>query len=194
MVFEPFNNPARRSVYLSQAAARLLGHPWIGTGHLLLGVLCKQEKGEDLPQIVGQALGLSHEEAYRQAAEILGNRGPGPSGHIKFTERTKGVIRAAVRESQERGDTVVHTGHLLLGFTDPLVADPAQAGRQPLLMRKARYGSPDFYDIAHRLIANATTLDELRVTVLKVAAGHPTSTVKSPHGTRAPEPDPQAGG
>jgi ATP-dependent Clp protease ATP-binding subunit ClpC len=94
-MFERFGEQSRRVVVLAQEEARLLGHNSIGTEHLLLGLV--HEGGG----ISGQALRffeITLAAARQAVAEIVGDRGPPPSGHIPFTPRAKTVLELSLRE------------------------------------------------------------------------------------------------
>jgi ATP-dependent Clp protease ATP-binding subunit ClpC len=112
-MFERFTDQARRVVVQAQVEARALGHNYIGTEHILLGLLSESEG------LAAQALGsleISLDAAREQVVEIVG-RGTGPpSGHIPFTPRTKKVLELSLREAQRLGDDHIGTEHVLLGL------------------------------------------------------------------------------
>jgi ATP-dependent Clp protease ATP-binding subunit ClpA len=113
-MFERFTDQARQVVVLAQEEARALGHGYIGTEHILLGLLSEGEG------IAAQALGsleITLDAAREQVAEIIGvGTGP-PPGHIPFTSRTKKVLELSLREAQRLGDSYIGTEHILLGLT-----------------------------------------------------------------------------
>jgi hypothetical protein len=117
-MFERFTDRARRVVVLAQEEARLLNHNYIGTEHLLLGII---RDGEDMGPGVGalalQALDVSLEGVRTDVVEIVG-RGNGlpPSGHVPFTPRGKKVLELSLREALQMGHDYIGTEHLLLGM------------------------------------------------------------------------------
>ena len=113
-MFERFTDQARRVVVLAQEEARALGHDYIGTEHILLGLLSDREG------LAAQALGsleISLDAAREQVVEIVGTGAGMPSGHIPFTPRTKKVLELSLREAQRLGDDHIGTEHILLGLT-----------------------------------------------------------------------------
>jgi ATP-dependent Clp protease ATP-binding subunit ClpC len=116
-MFERFTDRARRAVVLAQEEARMLGHHWIGTEHILLGLL---HEGEGVAAKALTSPGISL-DAMRQAVEDMVGRGAKPmsrteSGHIPFTPRTKKVLELALREAKQLGSGNIGTGHILLGL------------------------------------------------------------------------------
>ena len=114
MMFERFTDQSRRVVVLAQEEARALGHDYIGTEHILLGLLSDREG------LAAQALGsleISLDAAREQVVEIVGTGAGMPSGHIPFTPRTKKVLELPLREAQRLGDDHIGTEHILLGLT-----------------------------------------------------------------------------
>ena len=111
-MFERFTDQARRVVVLAQEEARMLGHGYIGTEHILLGLLAE---GEGLAARALAALEISLDAARAQIAEIIGE-GTGRPGHIPFTPRTKKVLELSLREAQRLGDSYIGTEHILLGL------------------------------------------------------------------------------
>jgi ATP-dependent Clp protease ATP-binding subunit ClpA len=112
-MFERFTDQARRVVVLAQDEARLLGHGYIGTEHILLGLLAE---GEGLAFQALASLDISLDAAREQVAEIIGEGSGQPSGHIPFTPRTKKVLELSLREAQRLGDSYIGTEHILLGM------------------------------------------------------------------------------
>jgi ATP-dependent Clp protease ATP-binding subunit ClpC len=112
-MFERFTDQARRVVVLAQEEARLLGHGYIGTEHILLGLLAE---GEGLAAQALASLEISLDAAREQVAEIIGQGTGQPSGHIPFTPRTKKVLELSLREAQRLGDSYIGTEHVLLGM------------------------------------------------------------------------------
>jgi ATP-dependent Clp protease ATP-binding subunit ClpA len=112
-VFERFTDRARRVVVLAQEEARMLDHNYIGTEHLLLGLI---NEGEGIAAQALEALGISLADARRDIEEIIG-RGQGPlPSHIPFTPRAKKVLELALREALQLGHNYIGTEHILLGL------------------------------------------------------------------------------
>ena len=112
-MFERFTDRARRAVVLAQEEARMLGHGYIGTEHILLGLLAE---GEGMAAQVLATLEISLEAAREQVAEIAGEGTGRPGSHIPFTPRTKKVLELSLREAQRLGDSYIGTEHILLGL------------------------------------------------------------------------------
>jgi ATP-dependent Clp protease ATP-binding subunit ClpC len=112
-MFERFTDQARRVVVLAQEEARLLGHAYIGTEHILLGLL---SEGEGLAAKALGTLEITLDAAREQVAEIIGAGTGQPSGHIPFTPRSKKVLELSLREAQRLGDSYIGTEHILLGL------------------------------------------------------------------------------
>ena len=112
-MFARFTEPARQVVVLAQDEARALHHNYIGTEHLLLGLL-REERG--LAARVLAAVGITIEPARDQLKAIVGEGDAVPSGQIPFTPRAKKVLELALRESQAMSHDVIGTEHLLLGL------------------------------------------------------------------------------
>jgi ATP-dependent Clp protease ATP-binding subunit ClpC len=112
-MFERFTDRSRRTVVLAQEEARMLNHGYIGTEHLLLGLI--HEGGGVAAQSL-EAMGISL-EAVRQQIETIIGRGKEPaSGHIPFTPRAKRVLELSLRESSQLGHDYIGTEHILLGL------------------------------------------------------------------------------
>ena len=112
-MFERFTDQARRVVVLAQEEARMLGHGYIGTEHILLGLLAE---GEGMAAQVLATLEISLDAAREQVAEIAGEGTGRPGAHIPFTPRTKKVLELSLREAQRLGDSYIGTEHILLGL------------------------------------------------------------------------------
>jgi hypothetical protein len=112
-MFERFTDRARRVVVLAQDEARRLDHTWIGTEHILLGLI---REGEGVAAKALESLGISLDAVRRQVEEIIGQGQETPSGHIPFTPRTKKVLELALRESRQLGHDYIGTEHILLGL------------------------------------------------------------------------------
>jgi Clp amino terminal domain, pathogenicity island component len=112
-MFERFTNRARRAVVLAQEEARLLNHNYIGTEHLLLGLI---HEGEGVAAEALEALGLSLEAVRREVEEIIGQGQSAPTGHIPFTPRAKKVLELSLREAKQLRCNYIGTEHILLGL------------------------------------------------------------------------------
>src|ERR1700689_1341951 len=112
-MFERFTDRARRVVVLAQEEARMLNHNYIGTEHILLGLI---HEGEGVAAKALKSLGISLDAVRQQVEEIIGLGQQAPSGHIPFTPRTKKVLELALRESQQLGHNCIGTEHILLAL------------------------------------------------------------------------------
>jgi ATP-dependent Clp protease ATP-binding subunit ClpC len=112
-MFEKFTDRARRMVVLAQEEARMLDHNWIGTEHILLGLV---HEGEGVAAKALTALGITL-AAMRQAVEdIIGRGAEPPAGHIPFTPRSKKVLELSLREALSLGSDYIGTEHVLLAL------------------------------------------------------------------------------
>jgi ATP-dependent Clp protease ATP-binding subunit ClpC len=100
-------------VVLAQEEARLLNHNYIGTEHILLGLI---HEGEGVAAKALESLGISLEAVRAQVEEIIGQGGSSPSGHIPFTPRAKKVLELSLREALQLGHNYIGTEHILLGL------------------------------------------------------------------------------
>ena len=112
-MFERFTDRARRVVVLAQEEARMLNHNYIGTEHILLGLI---HEGEGVAAKGLEALGISLEAVRAQVEEIIGQGQQAPSGHIPFTPRAKKVLELSLREALQLGHNYIGTEHILLGL------------------------------------------------------------------------------
>ena len=112
-MFERFTDRARRVVVLAQEEARLLNHNYIGTEHILLGLI---HEGEGVAAKALEALGISLEGVRSQVEEIIGQGQTSPAGHIPFTPRAKKVLELSLREALQLGHNYIGTEHILLGL------------------------------------------------------------------------------
>ena len=112
-MFERFTDRARRVVVLAQEEARMLNHNYIGTEHILLGLI---HEGEGVAAKALEALGISLEAVRSQVEEITGQGQQAPSGHIPFTPRAKKVLELSLREALQLGHNYIGTEHILLGL------------------------------------------------------------------------------
>jgi ATP-dependent Clp protease ATP-binding subunit ClpC len=112
-MFEKFTDKARRVVVLAQEEAKLLNHNYIGTEHILLGLI---HEGEGVAAKSLEALGINLESVREQVQEIIGQGQQSPTGHIPFTPRAKKVLELSLREALQLGHSYIGTEHLLLGL------------------------------------------------------------------------------
>jgi hypothetical protein len=121
-MFERFTDRARRVVVLAQEEARLLNHNYIGTEHILLGLI---HEGEGRRRQALESLGISLEAVRPQVEEIIGHGPEAPTGHIPFTPRAKKVLELSLREALHSGPQLHrHRAH-------PARADPRGRGAWP---------------------------------------------------------------
>jgi len=112
-MFERFTDRARAAVVGAQDEARALRHNYIGTEHILLGLL---REGEGVAAKTLQALGISLETVRQQVEEIIGQGQQALSGHIPFTPRAKKSLELSLREALQLGHNYIGTEHILLGL------------------------------------------------------------------------------
>lgn len=112
-MFERFSDRARRVVVLAQEEARGLNFNYIGTEHLLLGLI---HEGEGVAAKALESLGLSLEGVREQVEEIIGLGQNASAGHLPFTPRAKTVLELSLREALQLGHSYIGTEHLLLGL------------------------------------------------------------------------------
>src|SRR5438876_66100 len=112
-MFERFTDRARRVVVLAQEEARMLNHNYIGTEHILLGLI---HEGEGVAAKALESLGISLDAVRQQVEEIIGQGQQAPSGHIPFTPRAKKVLELSLREALQLGHNYIGTEHILLGL------------------------------------------------------------------------------
>ncbi|MGH3684008.1 MAG: ATP-dependent Clp protease ATP-binding subunit, partial [Pseudonocardiaceae bacterium] len=112
-MFERFTDRARRVVVLAQEEARMLNHNYIGTEHILLGLI---HEGEGVAAKALESLGIALEGVRQQVEEIIGQGQQAPSGHIPFTPRAKKVLELSLREALQLGHNYIGTEHILLGL------------------------------------------------------------------------------
>jgi ATP-dependent Clp protease ATP-binding subunit ClpC len=160
-MFELFTDRARRIVVYAQEEARLLDHSYVGTEHILLGLI-REGEGIAVEALDAQGIGL---ETVRQQTEELIGRGPHPlpKGRIPFTPRAKKVLELAFSESRQMGHSHIGTEHILLGLV--------------------REGEGVAAQVLSRLGADLT---RLRAQVLRLLADQASSASPSPDG-----PDPE---
>ncbi|MCT1430939.1 ATP-dependent Clp protease ATP-binding subunit [Brachybacterium muris] len=145
-MFERFTDRARRVVVLAQDEARLLNHNYIGTEHILLGLI---HEAEGVGAKALEALGVTLDAVREQVRDIIGEGNQTPSGHIPFTPRAKKVLELSLREALQLGHNYIGTEHILLGLLregegtavkvlSRLKAEPA-AVRQEVIERLSGY-------------------------------------------------------
>jgi ATP-dependent Clp protease ATP-binding subunit ClpC len=160
-VFERFTDRARRVVVFAQEEARLLNHNYIGTEHLLLGLL---REGDGVAAKALESLGISLDEVRGQVENIIGQGATAPTGHIPFTPRAKKVLELSLREALQLSHNYIGTEHILLGL--------------------AREGQGV---AAQVLVKQGATLDAVRSAVLKLLEGYE-GQVAQPEAVPATEP------
>src|ERR1700691_54308 len=112
-MFERFTDRARRVVVLAQEEATMLNHHYIGTEHILLGLI---HEGEGVAAKALESLGISLDAVRQQVEGIIGQGQQAPSGHIPFTPRAKKVFELSLREALQLGHNYIGTEHILLGL------------------------------------------------------------------------------
>ena len=112
-MFERFTDRARRVVVLAQEEARMLNHNYIGTEHVLLGLI---HEGEGVAAKALESLGISLEAVRQQVEEIIGRGQSLVAGQVPFTPRAKKVLELSLREALALGHHYIGTEHLLLGL------------------------------------------------------------------------------
>ncbi len=112
-MFERFTERARRVVVLAQEEARLLNHNYIGTEHILLGLI---HEGEGVAARALETMGIGLDSVRQQVVDIIGQGSQAPSGHIPFTPRAKKVLELSLREALQLGHNYIGTEHILLGL------------------------------------------------------------------------------
>ncbi|MDY5585437.1 MAG: ATP-dependent Clp protease ATP-binding subunit, partial [Arcanobacterium sp.] len=112
-MFERFTDRARRVIVLAQEEARNLKHNYLGTEHILLGLI---KEGEGVAARALEALNVTFDGVRENVIEAIGEGQEQPSGHIPFTPRAKKVLEYAMREGLQLGHSYIGTEHLLLGL------------------------------------------------------------------------------
>ena len=184
-MFQRFTDRARRVVVLAQDEARSLDHDWIGTEHLLLGLI---DEGQGVAAKALEAMGVSTDAVRPQIEEITG-RGQAPprDEHIPFTPRAKKVLELSLRESLDLGHTYIGTEHILLaliaegdGVAAQVLArsgvDIDRARRQVIQILAGRRDVPTGTlpeDLQGRLASIAARLAVIERRLRDVAPGNP---------------------
>ena len=112
-MFERFTDRARRSVVLAQEEARMLNHDYIGTEHILLGLV---REGDGVAARVLESMDISVTDIRTRVEEMVGRGHAAAPGHIPFTPRAKKVLELALREALQLGHNYIGTEHILLGL------------------------------------------------------------------------------
>ena len=112
-MFERFTDRARRVVVLAQEEAKMLNHNYIGTEHILLGLI---HEGEGVAAKALESLDISLDAVREQVQDIIGQGQQQPTGHIPFTPRAKKVLELSLREALQLGHNYIGTEHILLGL------------------------------------------------------------------------------
>src|SRR5690349_21290669 len=112
-MFERFTDRSRRVVVLAQEEARMLDHNYIGTEHILLGLI---REGDGCAARALESLEISLDAVRQEVEEIIGRGQEAPSGHVPFTPRAKKVLALSLRESLQLGHNYIGTEHILLGL------------------------------------------------------------------------------
>ena len=113
-MFERFTDRARRVLVLAQEEARMLKHDYIGTEHILLGLI---QEGDGVAAQALQSLGITQEEVRQQVEGIIGRGQQAPQGgHIPFTPQGKKALQLSLREAMQLGHSYIGTEHILLGL------------------------------------------------------------------------------
>ena len=137
-MFERFTDRARRVVVLAQEEARMLNHNYIGTEHLLLGLI---HEGEGIGARALESLGVTLNAVREQVQDIVGPGPQAPNGHIPFTPRAKKVLELSMREAIQLNHGYIGTEHILLGMVraNEGVANQVlvKLGAEPAAVRQA---------------------------------------------------------
>jgi ATP-dependent Clp protease ATP-binding subunit ClpA len=163
-VFEWFTDGARRVVVLAQEEARLLNHNYIGTEHLLLGLI-HEDKGVAAKAL--ESLDISLEAVRLQVEQIVGHGRDADSGHIPFTPAAKKALELSTREALQLGNKYIGTEHILLGLIREgegvaaqvlvkLGADLSRTRQQVTQLR------PEEPERVHRLLVQSAIDEQIR--------------------------------
>ena len=125
-MFERFTDRARRVIVLAQEEARTLQHNYIGTEHLLLGLI---REGEGVAAKALASKGVTLDDTRKQVEEMIGKGNAAPNGHIPFTPHAKQVLELSLREALQLGHSYIGTEHILLG----LIREGEGVGTQVLI-------------------------------------------------------------
>jgi ATP-dependent Clp protease ATP-binding subunit ClpC len=176
-MFERFTDRARRVVVLAQEEARMLNHNYIGTEHILLGLV---HEGDGVAAKAMAAMEISLEKVRQQVEEIIGRGAQAPSGHIPFTPRAKRVLELSLRESLQLGHNHIGTEHILLGLIREgegvaaqvlvrLGADLNRVRQQVIQLLHGGKGEAGEADLPPSGLARGLSLSELHATLKAIA-------------------------
>jgi ATP-dependent Clp protease ATP-binding subunit ClpC len=192
-MFKRFTDPARRVVVLAQEEARMLNHNYVGTEHILLGLI---HEGEGVAAKALESLNISLEAVRDRIQEIVGQGQLAPRGHIPFTPRAQKVLELSFREALQLGHTNIGTEHILLGLIregegvaaqvlQQMGIDLRQAGREVTRLLSGEHpaaaetaGAARSVELAARCAScQAWLSDSARITALEVQdeEGRPTT-------------------
>ena len=192
-MFKRFTDPARRVVVLAQEEARMLYHNYVGTEHILLGLI---HEGEGVAAKALESLNISLEAVRDRIEEIVGQGQAAPTGHIPFTPRAKEVFELSFREALQLGHTHIGTEHILLGLIregegvavqvlQQMGVDLGRAGREVIRLLSGEHtaaaetaGAARSVELAARCAScQAWLSDSARITALEVQdeQGRPTT-------------------
>ena len=132
-MFERFTDRARRVIVLAQEEARALQHNYIGTEHLLLGLI---REGEGVAAKALASKGVTLDDTRKQVEEMIGKGNASPNGHIPFTPHARQVLELSLREALQLGHSYIGTEHILLG----LIHEGEGVGTQVLIKMDVNLG------------------------------------------------------
>ena len=159
-MFERFTDRARRVVVLAQEEARMLNHDYIGTEHLLLGLI---HEGDGVAYRALSQMGVSLREVRGAIQQMIGEGQRAPTGHIPFTPRAKKVLELSLREALQLGHNYIGTEHILLGLVREGEGVAAQV-----------------------LEKSGATMDRVREAVIALLSGYSTGQAAAAGGTAEP--------
>ena len=154
-MFERFTDRARRVVVLAQEEARMLNHNYIGTEHILIG-LVREDGGMAGGGL--ESLGISVDAVRQRVKEMIGIGEQAPSGHVPFTPRAKKVLELSLRESLQLGHGYIGTEHIMLG----LICEGDGVAAQVLVLLGA-----DLNQLRQQVLQGFQGEDELAIRVVQ---------------------------
>jgi ATP-dependent Clp protease ATP-binding subunit ClpC len=179
-MFERFTDRARRVVVYAQDEARMLNHNYIGTEHLLLGLI---HEDEGLAARALKTLGVSLDETRQEIEDIIGRGEGAQTGHIPFTPRAKKVLELSLREALQLDHSYIGTEHILLGLLREGDGVAAQVlvrsgvdlnmARQEVIRLLRGYTAARADDLRDRLASFAARLAVIEDRLKDVAPGSP---------------------
>jgi ATP-dependent Clp protease ATP-binding subunit ClpC len=179
-MFERFTDRARRVVVFAQDEARMLNHNYIGTEHILLGLI---HEDEGLAARALKSLGVSLDGTRREVEDIIGRGSAEPMGHIPFTPRAKKVLELSLREALQLDHSYIGTEHILLGLmresggvaSQVLVSSGVDLNmaRQEVIRLLRGYTAARADDLRDRLASFAARLAVIEDRLKDVAPGSP---------------------